>query len=103
MNRKCFRLVSVAAVVLAINVATFPAAEARTLSGSGSHTTANRTSDLWSTALTWLTGLLPGGHAGLRPMTNATTMIGTGTGTGTSRPNTGSCIDPMGGHCNPAN
>jgi hypothetical protein len=97
MNRKYFRLVSVAAVVVAMNVATFPAAEARPLSGS--HTTANHTSDLWSATVTWLTGLLPG-HAGLRPAARATTSIG-GTNTGTAQPNTGSCIDPMGGstHC----
>jgi len=97
MNRKYFRLVSVAAVVLAINVATFPAAEARTLSGS--RTTANHTTDLWSASIAWLTGLLPGSHAGLRPAASATTTIGGGTTTGGSRPNTGSCIDPLGGHC----
>jgi hypothetical protein len=96
MNRKYFRLISVAAVVLAINVATFPAAEARALSGS--HATINRTSDLWGATVAWLTGLLPSGHTSLRPAARATTTIG-GTSTGTSRPNTGSCIDPMGGHC----
>ncbi len=97
MNRKYFRLISVAAVVLAINVATFPVAEARTLSGS--HTAPTRTSDLWSATITWLTGLLPTGHTGLRPAANATTSGG-GTNTGTARPNTGSCIDPMGvNHC----
>jgi hypothetical protein len=96
MNRKYFRLISVVAVVLAINIATFPVAEARTLSGS--HTAINRTTDLWSATVTWLTGLLPTGHTGLRPAANATTIGGTNTGT--ARPNTGSCIDPMGvNHC----
>jgi hypothetical protein len=102
MNRKNFRLIAVAAVVLAINVATFPSAEARTLAGS--HTTANHTTDFWSASISWLTGLLPGSHAGLHHAANATTAIG-GTSTGTSHPNTGSCIDPMGGitHCSPTN
>jgi hypothetical protein len=98
MNRKYFRLVSVAAVVLAINVATFPVAEARTLSGS--HKTANSTSDLWSATVTWLAGLLPNGHTGLRPAASATAIGGEGTSGGRSQPNTGSCIDPMGvTHC----
>jgi hypothetical protein len=99
MNRKYFRLVSVAAVVLAITVATFPV-EARSLSGS--HATAHRTSGLWDAAVTWLGGLLPNGHSALRPAANATTEGGnTGGNTtgGHARPNTGSCIDPLGGHC----
>jgi hypothetical protein len=93
MNRTYFRLIAVVAVVLALNLVTFSAVEARTLSGS--HTTANRTTDFWSATVTWLTGLLPSGHTGLRPAANAT-GLGGGTGTGTARPNTGSCIDPMG-------
>lgn len=97
MNRKYFRLISVVAVVLAINVTTFPVAEARALSGS--HTAVSRTTDLWSATVTWLTGLLPNGNTGLRPAANATTLGG-GTSTGTARPNTGSCIDPLGStHC----
>jgi hypothetical protein len=99
MNRKYFRLVSVTAVVLALNITTFPVAEARTLSGS--HAAAHRTSDLWSATVTWFTGLLPSGQTALRPAASATTTIGGGTGTGHSQPNTGSCIDPMGGHCTP--
>jgi hypothetical protein len=103
MNRKNFRLIAVAAVVLAINVATFPSAEARTLAGS--HATANHTTDFWSASISWLTGLLPGSHAGLHPAANATTTTGGGTPTGGhSHPNTGSCIDPMGvSHCSPTN
>ena len=102
MNRKYFRLVSVAAVVLAINVATFPTAEARTFAGS--HGTPNRTTDLWSATVTWLAGLLPSGHMGLSPAASALTGSG-GTITGISHPNTGSCIDPMGGvtRCSPTN
>ena len=100
MNRKYFRLVSVAVVVLALTVATFPA-EARTLSGS--HATANRTSGLWDAAVIWLGGLLPNGHSALRPAASATTEVGSTGGNptgGHARPNTGSCIDPMGvNHC----
>jgi hypothetical protein len=96
MNRKYFRLIAVATVALAINVATFPAAEARPLSGS--HTTANGTSDLWSATVAWLAGLLPNGHTGLRHMASATAIGGEMAG-GRTQPNTGSCIDPMGGHC----
>ena len=98
MNRKFFRLVSVAAVVLAINVAMLPTAEARGLSGS--RTAVTNTNDMWSSAIAWLTSLLPGGNtghaAGLEHRTSASTTIGTGTGGTTMKPNTGSCIDPNG-------
>jgi hypothetical protein len=103
MNRKFFRFVSVAAVVLAINVAMLPTAEARGLSGS--HTAVTSTTDLWSAAIAWLTNLLPGGNtghaAGLNHRSSASSITGTGTGTVDTRmrPNTGSCIDPN-GKCN---
>ncbi len=103
MNRNFFRFVSVAAMLLAITFVTLPTAEARGFSGSQRAVT--NTNDLWSTAISWLTNLLPGGHAGqgagLTHLSGATTTTGTGTGTTTyqSRPNTGSCIDPMGGRC----
>jgi hypothetical protein len=98
MNRKFFRFVSVAAVVLAINVAMLPTVEARGLSGS--RTAVTNTNDMWSTAIAWLTSLLPGGNtghgAGLDHRSSAST-IDPGTTSGTRmRPNTGACIDPNG-------
>jgi hypothetical protein len=99
MNRKFFRLVSVAAILLAINFIMLPTAEARGLSGS--HTAVTSTTDLWSAAITWLTNLLPGGNtghaAGLNHRSSASSI--TGTVDTRMRPNTGSCIDPLGGHC----
>ncbi len=102
MNRTFFRFVSVAALLLAITFVTLPTAEARGLSGSQRAVTS--TNDLWSTAIAWLTNLLPGGHAGQRGglghlSSASTTTIGTGTGGGGYTVNTGSCIDPMGGKC----
>jgi hypothetical protein len=101
MNRNFFRFVSVAAVVLAINVAMLPTVEARGLSGS--RTAVTNTNDMWSSAIAWLANLLPGGNtghaAGLEHRSSASTLTGTGTGSTTIRPNTGSCIDPLGGHC----
>jgi hypothetical protein len=101
MNRTFFRFVSVAAMLLAITFVTLPTAEARGLSGSQRAVT--HTNDLWSTALSWLANLLPGGNAGqgagLSHRSSASTLGGTGTGDLQLRPNTGSCIDPMGGHC----
>ena len=99
MNRNFFRFVSVAAVVLAINVAMLPTAEARGLSGS--RTAVTNTNDMWSSAIAWLTSLLPGGNtghgAGLEHRSSAsTTIIGTGTGGTRMQPNTGACIDPNG-------
>ena len=99
MNRKFFRLVSVAAILLAINFTMLPTAEARGLSGS--HTAVTSTTDLWSIAISWLVNLLPGGHtghgAGLTHRASAVEV--TGTGTGGMRTNTGPCIDPNGLHC----
>ena len=102
MNRNFFRFVSVAALLLAIIFVTLPSAEARGLSGAQRAVT--NTHDLWSTALAWIANLLPGGHtgqgAGLTHQSSAATLgTGTGTDTYTVKPNTGSCIDPMGGHC----
>ena len=102
MNRTFFRFVSVAAMLLAITIVTLPTAEARGLSGS--QRTVTNTNDLWSTAIAWLTNLLPGGNAGqgagLTHQSSASSTTGTGTTTGpTYRVNTGSCIDPM-GKCN---
>jgi hypothetical protein len=98
MNRKFFRLVSVAAVVLAINVAMLPTAEARGLSGS--RTAVTNTNDMWSSAIAWLTSLLPGGNggraAGLDHRSSALTITPPPTGGPAMRPNTGSCIDPNG-------
>src|SRR5262245_53258785 len=103
MNRNFFRFVSVAAMLLAISLMILPTAEARGFSGSQKAVT--HTNDLWSTAIAWLTNLLPGGNsghgAGLTHQSSATTTTGGGTtSTGpTYRVNTGSCIDPM-GKCN---
>lgn len=102
MNRTFFRFVSVAALLLAITFVTLPTAEARGLSGSPR--TVSSTNDLWSTALAWLTNLLPGDHAGQRGGLShlsgaSTSTTGTGTGGGGYTVNTGSCIDPMGGKC----
>jgi len=99
MNRKFFRLVSVAAILLAINFTMLPTAEARGLSGS--HTAVTSTTDLWSIAISWLVNLLPGGHTGNGSgLTHRSSASGTsGTGTSTTpvyRVNTGSCIDPNG-------
>jgi hypothetical protein len=100
MNRTFFRFVSVAAMLLAITFVTLPTAEARGLSGSQRAVT--HTNDLWSTALSWLANLLPGGNAGqgagLTHQSSAATTDTTTT-TGGYRVNTGSCIDPNGLKC----
>ena len=102
MNRNFFRFVSVAAMLLAITFVTLPTAEARGFSGS--QRTVTNTNDLWSTAIAWLTNLLPGGNAGqgtgLTHRSSASTTTGGTTSTGpVYRVNTGSCIDPN-GKCN---
>jgi hypothetical protein len=99
MNRTFFRFVSVAAMLLAITFVTLPTAEARGLSGSQRAVT--HTNDLWSTALSWLANLLPGGNAGQGAgLTHQSSAATTDTTTTSGyRLNTGSCIDPMGGHC----
>jgi hypothetical protein len=97
MNRKFLRLVSVAAVALAINFAMLPTAEARDLSGS--RTALTHTSDLWSAAIAWLADLLPGAHA-TRTTTPSHLVSYTITpGDGGYRTNTGPCIDPLGIRC----
>jgi hypothetical protein len=98
MNRNFFRFVSVAAVVLAINVAMLPTAEARGLSGS--RTAVTSTNDMWSTAIAWLTSLLPGGNtghgAGLDHRSSASTIATPPPSGPRMSPNTGACIDPNG-------
>lgn len=96
MNRTYSRLVCVAALLLAINFATLPTAEARSLAGS--HTAVTGTHDLWSAATAWLASLLPGSTTGrpLNHLSSATTS--TGTPSGGYRTNTGPCIDPLGGN-----
>jgi hypothetical protein len=95
MNRKYFRLVCTVALLLALSFAVLPTAEARTLAGS--RTAITGTHDLWSTALAWMTSLLPGATAGrpLGHLSSASTTGGTGTGGGYTT-NTGPCIDPLG-------
>jgi hypothetical protein len=100
MNRKYFRLVCVVALLLALNFVLLPTAEARSLAGS--RTTVTGTHDLWSTAIAFLTQLLPGFAAG-RPLGHVSSAATGGTGTGGGyRTNTGPCIDPLGhGICLP--
>ena len=101
MNRNFFRFVSVAAMLLAISLMILPTAEARGFSGSQKAVT--HTNDLWSTAIAWLTNLLPGGNAGhgagLTHRSSASTLDGTGSTGPTYHVNTGSCIDPNGFKC----
>jgi hypothetical protein len=90
MNRKYFRLVCTVALLLALNFVVLPTAEARPLAGS--RATITGAHDLWSTAIAWLTRLLP--SASGRPVRHlSSASIGGGGGYQT---NTGPCIDPLG-------
>jgi hypothetical protein len=93
MNQKYFRLVCVVALLLALNFAMLPTAEARSLTGSRTAVTGPQ--DLWSSAIAWLAQLLPGGAGrSMNHVSNATTTGGrTGGGYQTQ---TGPCIDPLG-------
>jgi hypothetical protein len=100
MNRMSYRLVCVIIIVLAVNFALLPAAEARGLSGS--RTTVQSTTDWFGAAMAWMSSLLNTGHtAGLHHTSNASTVIIVPPGGPRATPNTGSCIDPLGGtgHC----
>jgi hypothetical protein len=95
-----FRLFSVIAVVLTINFALLPAAEAKGLSGS--RATVHGTTDWFGAAMSWMADLLHPGHSGsVTGMNHQSAASGSGTGTaGGMKVNTGSCIDPMGTpHC----
>jgi hypothetical protein len=75
MNRKYLRLAFVVALLLALNFAILPTAEARSLSGS--RTAATGTQDLWSAALAWVRNLLPGDSGrSVRHVSSATTTGG---------------------------
>jgi hypothetical protein len=93
MNRKHSRLVCVAALLLTLNFAMLPTAEARSLTGSRTAVTSPQ--KLWSGAIAWLAQLLTG-TAG-RTLSHASSATGTGGRTGGGyQTQTGPCIDPMG-------
>jgi hypothetical protein len=96
MNRMSYRLVCVIIIVLAVNFALLPAAEARGLSGS--RATVQSTTDWFGAAMAWMSDLLSFRHtAGLNHQSNASTVIIPPSGGPHATPNTGSCIDPLGG------
>jgi len=101
MRCKNFRFVAVVAVTLVITFALLPTAEARDLAGS--RASVHNTTDWFGAALTWVANLLHPGHggsAGLRHQSSASGVISPPNPGGTHYvPNTGSCIDPLGGHC----
>jgi Zn-dependent M28 family amino/carboxypeptidase len=102
MSHKSFRLVSVVAVVFVLTFALLPSAEARGLSGS--RATVHNPTDWFGAAMAWMADLLNPGHggpAGLRHPSGASTTITVPNGSPRYSPNTGACIDPMGGstHC----
>ncbi|HZF08224.1 MAG TPA: hypothetical protein VFE33_05475 [Thermoanaerobaculia bacterium] len=100
MSHKNFRLACVVATILVVTFALLPTAEARDLSGS--RPTVHGTTDWFGAAMAWMADLLNPGHGsatGLRHQSSAVTTIPGGTTQ--MKPNTGACIDPMGGstHC----
>jgi hypothetical protein len=95
MFRIMSRIAAAAAVLMVLTVFTVPAAQARPLNDQAR---AARLDTSWfQAALSWLTGLLPGG--GQEPMqrTTAAELTTTSGGGGMLQPMTGSCIDPQGG------
>lgn len=96
MFRFPVRLFAVAAVVLSLTVLSVPAAHARPLEER--KTSTHLDSSWYQAALSWIFSLVP--TQGREPMQQATAADGalSGSGlTGTVQPNTGSCIDPLGG------
>ncbi len=93
MNRKFFRLVCVAALLLALNFVMLPTAEARSLTGS--RTAVAGPQSLWSGAIAWLAQLLPGTASRTLSHTSSATETGGRTGGG-YQTQTGPCIDPLG-------
>jgi len=100
MSHKNFRLVSVVAVVFVLTFALLPTAEARGLSGS--RATVHSTTDWFGAAMAWMADLLNLGHSGATGLQHQSSAVSTIPGGTTQiKPNTGACIDPMGGstHC----
>jgi hypothetical protein len=91
MCRFPMRLFVVAVVVLSLTVLSVPAAHARPLEAR--QAPAHLDSSWFQTALSWIFSLVPTqGHGTMHQATAAD-----GTLTGIAHPNTGSCIDPLGG------
>jgi hypothetical protein len=99
MFRFMSRITVAAAVIMFLAVFTVPTAQARPLNDQAQ---AVRLDTSWfQAALSWLTGLLPGGGHDAMQRTTAADLVPL-SGGGGYHPNTGSCIDPQGGgpRCN---
>jgi hypothetical protein len=95
MFRIMSRITAAAAVIMFLAVFTVPTAQARPLNDQAQ---AVRLDTSWfQAALSWLTGLLPGGSHEPMQRTTATDLAPTAGGGGILQPMTGSCIDPQGG------
>ena len=96
MFRFPVRLFAVAAVVLSLTVLSVPAAHARPLEERKA--SVHLDSSWFQNALSWIFSLVP--TQGREPMHQATAadgFSGSGLTGGIAQPNTGSCIDPLGG------
>jgi hypothetical protein len=84
-----------AVVVLSLTVLSVPAVHARPLQERTSP--AHLEMSWFQAALSWLAGLVPGGNHGTTLQQVRGADISTTGLSGGARPNTGSCIDPLGG------
>jgi hypothetical protein len=93
------RLFAVAVVVLSLTVLSVPAAQARPLEA---REPAHLDSSWFQSALSWIFSLVPTEGRGTMHQATAADGLLTVTGIITIHPNTGSCIDPLGGglRCN---